>query len=912
MTTISGFDSSTLLSYYSAKQTASLSRTTSSSSASTVSDNSTPPWSDTTKISQESHDAQVLSASSIFDLSDVPTHASTDTDKLKQDNQKLFALYQAVNTLAYMASMSKRDGMTSGQLTGFDTRFQAGLAELRNFISSTTFNNFTLQPKEPASSVTASISIPLVQTNYTGSTLAKGDAVLNALPNVSATDSFTVSVTKGGTKTDVDIDLSQIEGDITLDKVVSYVNQQLSDQGFSTRFRRVLTGGSINDPDNAKWGISIQAGGGESLNLSSASAKAALYVVGSSGSASGTDDVDPDQQGRLIKLTNLDNDPTSVISKTVTPTSGNTTGSSTVVDTQGNVYVLGNATGDFKNQYNQGDQDVYLTKYDSAGNLEWQQLLGSASTADGYAMALDPSGGIVVAGSTTSKLTTTAIADGNNDSFVAKYGSDGSQKWVKQLPTLAENAAYAVSVDASGNVYLGGTVTGVVGSGQAKVGGADAYIARLDSKGAIVSENQFGTAGADQVSAMTVGDDGSLYVASVQDGHAIVAKYANGDITSDAVWQKDLGDLQTNGSIGAIAIKGSDIYVAGTTRNAALDAGGEAGVAVANSGSLDSFVMHLSDAGASVTADAVSYVGTAGKDSGNGLTIGSDGTVYLTGSTYGTFDGQTRTVDNTSNLFVSALNSDGTVAWTKQYGGASGQSTGASLAIDPNGSSVLDALGLPRGDISVDQSVSLTQNTTLRAGDTFSIQFNGTGKYTAKVTIAEGETLSSLKTKINTALIGKGKATVVYGGGGKTLKIEVNPGVSATLVAGADGFDALSRLGIDAGIIAQANADGSPAATSEDSASQTFGLGLSSKLSIAATTTAGSARANLLTVLQKIRDVYRTTNAPEAVAAKGTNNSGTAPAYLTQQIASYSTALSALSSLNSSGGSSTSSTLGLF
>src|SRR5207302_5333952 len=128
----------------------------------------------------------------------------------------------------------------------------------------------------------------------------------------------------------------------------------------------------------------------------------------------------------------------------------------TAVDSSGNVYVIGTATGDFGSQLNQAGQDVYLTKYDSAGNVVWQNLLGSAGDASGYDLALDPSGGVVVTGASTADLTTSSVADGNNDSFVARYDGNGVQSWIKLIQTLATNQANAVSVDASGNIYIGG------------------------------------------------------------------------------------------------------------------------------------------------------------------------------------------------------------------------------------------------------------------------------------------------------------------------------------------------------------------------------------------------------------------------------------------------------------------------
>ncbi len=77
--------------------------------------------------------------------------------------------------------------------------------------------------------------------------------------------------------------------------------------------------------------------------------------------------------------------------------------------------------------------------------------------------------------------------------------SDGSQTWVQQIQTLATNQANAVSVDASGNIYIGGSVSGgVVGAGQSSQGNGDAYLAKFDSTGNLLAENQFGTSGADQ------------------------------------------------------------------------------------------------------------------------------------------------------------------------------------------------------------------------------------------------------------------------------------------------------------------------------------------------------------------------------------------------------------------------------
>ena len=155
-------------------------------------------------------------------------------------------------------------------------------------------------------------------------------------------------------------------------------------------------------------------------------------------------------------------------------------------------------------------------------------------------------------------LTTTSIANGNTDSFVASYDGNGNQNWVQQIPTLNNNQANAVTVDSQGNVYIGGSVSGVLGSGQTSSGGTNAYLAELNSSGQIVSENQFGLSGNDSVAATAMTSNGDLLVASQQNGNAILSSYAGGDITSTPAWQINLGSL-TGGAISGLAVSGNQI-----------------------------------------------------------------------------------------------------------------------------------------------------------------------------------------------------------------------------------------------------------------------------------------------------------------------------------------------------------------
>src|SRR5215831_9279698 len=130
----------------------------------TASDN--PPW-NTPNTNNAAQDARVLGTTNFLDTSKVPlTRGATSDSKMEQDNQKLFSLYSAVNTLAYLAKMAQSGTATSGQLAGLNDRFQTGLAQVQQYLTSTDFNNFNLQAAKPSDSITSSATVAFGSFTY--------------------------------------------------------------------------------------------------------------------------------------------------------------------------------------------------------------------------------------------------------------------------------------------------------------------------------------------------------------------------------------------------------------------------------------------------------------------------------------------------------------------------------------------------------------------------------------------------------------------------------------------------------------------------------------------------------------------------------------------------------------------------
>jgi uncharacterized delta-60 repeat protein len=155
-----------------------------------------------------------------------------------------------------------------------------------------------------------------------------------------------------------------------------------------------------------------------------------------------------------------------------------------VTDAAGNVYVTGYSAGPSANY------DVVTIMYNAAGVQQWAtRFNGTANGFDeGYDIAVDGSGNVYVTGGT---VTTTS----NLNYITIKYNSLGAQQWATTYSNTNNSAnaetAYAIALDATGNVYVTGTSFGVTASNHdiATVkynnAGAQQWVSRYNGPGSV-------------------------------------------------------------------------------------------------------------------------------------------------------------------------------------------------------------------------------------------------------------------------------------------------------------------------------------------------------------------------------------------------------------------------------------------
>ena len=897
----------------------------------------TPPWNTSETPAQASAAVQsALAGHSVI----ADNAAQLDLPGASADYKKLFSLYQGLNTLLDVATRAQSKGLSPTDQNQLAKTFANGLDTISSFVGGTDFDQLRLANGTLSSSAASTLAVPKSNTTYVTPpiTTTPSDPVAAFQGSVQ----FNISIKRIGITHDVSINLDDMgTTPRTWANVINFMNQQLSAAGVETRFQSQRTAGGpktvtvgdktvtlpTNNPD--QYALKVAVGTSETVTFSAPQTAGAIYVAQSVGDPNPDHDPTTDDSATLQQLLKFQTDTTNVAApppisgqanfvdgRTFADTLGKEVGAvhATQVGADGSVYLLADVTDKTAGQAIQGDQDVALMKYDSAGHLIYTRTLGSAGSATGLGLAVSADGKVAVTGSLTGTLTgavegalnsgATGSFASNTDSFVSLYGANGDEVWTERRGSRLNDEASQVAFGADGTVYVAGRAQGQMPGTSSPIGGYDGYIEGFttDAKGKPTATftQSFGTTDSDKPQGMVVNGN-SLIVASVESGHAVLRNYdiSSGQPVLSAT--RDLGDLQ-GGSIAGLALDGGNIVVAGTTTNGALSAGT---VKRAASGGSDAFAATLSADLSTSASDAISYYGGSGNDQATSLAV-SNGQVWIAGQAGTDLPDQTggspggmAPVGTKDGFLVNLDVGGGTVDWSRRFTGKDNMASPVAIAAAPTGSSVLDRLGLPSGTLTTAESQLLTSQSSLRAGDTFMV---GPGDGIAtKVTIDANETLKTLATKIQRASGFQATVTVATNlNGQQQLRIvPVNPRMTVQIGAGTADKDALALLGLPEGVVRSTTTNAAGQSVPGDGKSQLYGLGLSNNLNLTDPAQITHALAQISAAMGVVRRAYQDlvaaatpkSNLPPQAAASA---NGPVPTYLTNQIANLQAGLARL------------------
>jgi uncharacterized delta-60 repeat protein len=223
--------------------------------------------------------------------------------------------------------------------------------------------------------------------------------------------------------------------------------------------------------------------------------------------------------------------------------------------------------------------------------------------------------------------------------------------WSKTYDSGTDDAAHAITVDASGNVYVGGSSKNGIYN--------DFRTLKYDSTGNIIWDKAYDSSNNDEVLGLVVSSTGDVYVtgASVESNENCIRliKY---DASGNLLWNKELMnnayayDMTTDAS--------GNLYIAGRK---------------VNTTSAD-FTLIKTDAEGNIIWSKIYEA--ADNEQAHGVALDNTGNIYVTGFSM--------PPGSDSDILTLKYSPDGTLLWSKTYdSGFDDAVYGHGIAADPNG-----------------------------------------------------------------------------------------------------------------------------------------------------------------------------------------------------------------------------------
>lgn len=321
--------------------------------------------------------------------------------------------------------------------------------------------------------------------------------------------------------------------------------------------------------------------------------------------------------------------------------------------------------------------DVFLTKYDSLGNVVWAKSAGGNNWEEAYNVATDSSGNVYITGrfgSTSLAFGSTILNNtGSVDIFVAKYDSNGNPQWAKSATGSFGDSGHNIACDATGNVYI----TGNYGSTTLNIGGVtllndttdqspDVFISKYDSNGNVIWAKSINGKGRDEGTGITTDLTGNVYVTGFFRSDSLkvgpydlinsnagtddifIAKY---DSTGNEQWAKSFGGSGYDWPEEIKADPYGNLLVAGEFTSPALGFGS---TILNNWGNNDAFLTNYDLNG---NVNWAKGFGGTGSDVCWGLGF-SNSDIYLTGyfsSTSASFGSITLSTNGGADMYLTKL-----------------------------------------------------------------------------------------------------------------------------------------------------------------------------------------------------------------------------------------------------------------
>jgi len=325
-----------------------------------------------------------------------------------------------------------------------------------------------------------------------------------------------------------------------------------------------------------------------------------------------------------------------------------------------------------------GDRDIFVVKFDSAGNHLWSKRFGSVLSDAGFGVATDSAGNVVLTGNVRATVDFGGGPLGGGGIFIAKLDASGNHVWSRRYGSSSTDRGYNVATDPSGNVVVIGDFSGTGNFGGTfltSAGSEDIFVAKLNAAGSNLWSRRFGDTSLDSGVGIATDGQGSVIVTgsfagTVNFGGSALTSAGGIDIyvaklnaAGVHVWSKRFGDAQEQAGFGVATDAGNNVLAIGRLRGSADFGGG----ALSSASDLDAFVARFDGLG---NHSWSKRFGGVGDDWGHGLVVDAAGHVSISGYFANTIDfgGGPLTSAGNHDIYVAKLDSLGSQIWSKRFG----------------------------------------------------------------------------------------------------------------------------------------------------------------------------------------------------------------------------------------------------
>ena len=379
---------------------------------------------------------------------------------------------------------------------------------------------------------------------------------------------------------------------------------------------------------------------------------------------------------------------------------------STVVDSKGNIIVVGRTTSTdfplkdaFQDHIN-GYSDGTVSKYSSNGSLLFSTYLGGSAQELIIDVAIDSDDNIIVAGITGSpdfplmnpfQSNFTGGNEGDADCFITKFSEDGqSLLFSTFFGGTASDWCYTMNVDSNDRIAISGTTESTDFPLQNphqdnNSGLLDVFLTLFEADGqSLLFSTYLGTTGIDHGRRVAFDSQGDVILAGMA---------AAGELATEGVYQEEHAGGSSDAFIAKFKTNGTLVYftyVGGALQEWACDlvVDSEDNIIITGfttshnfptmnayqdewTGEVDTFITKITPDGRSVVFST--YLGGSSSDYGNAITIDSHDRIIVVGQTDSADFPTTIPIHTTesyyNNVSLTVFNHDGSLLFSMMFGG---------------------------------------------------------------------------------------------------------------------------------------------------------------------------------------------------------------------------------------------------